>query len=57
LHTLNIKISIETPKPIDRTFVDGSFLYTIGTNRAQFGFEKREKTECQNEENHGPVKQ
>jgi hypothetical protein len=34
-------------------FADESFPYTLGTNRAQIGFEKRKKHECQFEENHG----
>jgi hypothetical protein len=57
LHALIFKISIKIPKHADRTLVDGSFLYTIGTNRARIGFEKREKTVCQNEENLGSGKQ
>jgi hypothetical protein len=57
LHALIFKISIKIPKHVDRTLVDGSFLYTIGTNRARIGFERREKTECHDEENLGSVKQ
>jgi hypothetical protein len=36
--------SIETPKIVDRVFVDDSWLYTMDTNRAQNGFKLRKKT-------------
>jgi hypothetical protein len=57
LDALIFKISIKTSKLVDRTHIDGSYLYTIGTNRARIGFERREKTECHDEENLGSVKQ
>jgi hypothetical protein len=53
---LILKISFQSPKLVDRTLVDESFLYTVNTIRVRIGFEMREKTECQNEGILGTVK-
>jgi hypothetical protein len=54
---MNSIFSTKTSKSADRTSVDESYLYIIGTNQAQIGFENREKIECQNEENLSSGKQ
>jgi hypothetical protein len=41
LNALILSFSIGTSKSVDRTSVDDSLLYTIDTDRAQFGFEIR----------------
>jgi hypothetical protein len=57
LSASNYKFQTYTQEPINRTSVDGSMLYTIGTNRAQKGFKLREKIGCHYEENLGPDEQ
>jgi hypothetical protein len=44
LSALNSNFSKRTPNVVDKTSVDESSIYTIGTNRAPIGFENREKT-------------